>query len=176
MRPVAINLQQAVVPHSGHGLMEESPVYTVSLVGNFLDSPAASIPIHTITDYDVGQIRLAPPSSNSPSEAIRAQEVLTRVGLEPWCSRVTRTKLASTRSCHAVPRTRRLLGIPTAMIVWQPSSQALGTSATETISTNRNCNLCLRGACTPIRETESPCRFGRRTCSGSDHGLRPFID
>src|SRR5438270_2796153 len=44
MRHVAINVQEAVVPRSGHWLMEESPVYTVNLVRNFLDSPAAAIP------------------------------------------------------------------------------------------------------------------------------------
>src|SRR6516225_12348317 len=40
MRHVAINVQEAVVPHSGHWLMEESPAYTVSLVRKFLDSSA----------------------------------------------------------------------------------------------------------------------------------------
>src|SRR5204863_1144723 len=35
MRHVAINVQEAVVPRSGHWLMEESPVYTVNLVRQF---------------------------------------------------------------------------------------------------------------------------------------------
>ena len=39
MRHVATNVQEAVVPGSGHWLMEESPAYTVSLIRNFLDSP-----------------------------------------------------------------------------------------------------------------------------------------
>jgi hypothetical protein len=47
MRHVAINVQEAVVPRSGHWLMEESPVYTVNLVRTFLDSPAPAIPIRT---------------------------------------------------------------------------------------------------------------------------------
>ena len=38
MRHVAINVQEAVVPHSGHWLMEESPEYTVNLVRKFLES------------------------------------------------------------------------------------------------------------------------------------------
>jgi pimeloyl-ACP methyl ester carboxylesterase len=38
MRNVAVNVQEAVVPHSGHWLMEESPEYTVKLVRNFLES------------------------------------------------------------------------------------------------------------------------------------------
>ena len=44
MRHVAINVQEAVVPRSGHWLMEENPVYTVNLVRNFLDSPPAASP------------------------------------------------------------------------------------------------------------------------------------
>src|SRR6184192_849264 len=39
MRQVAINVQEAVVPGSGHWLMEERPSYTVTLIRNFLDSP-----------------------------------------------------------------------------------------------------------------------------------------
>jgi pimeloyl-ACP methyl ester carboxylesterase len=39
MRHVATNVQEAVVPGSGHWLMEESPVYTVNLLRKFLDSP-----------------------------------------------------------------------------------------------------------------------------------------
>src|SRR6202045_2879587 len=47
MRHVAINVQEEVVPRSGHWLMEESPVYTVNLVRNFLDSPVAASPVRT---------------------------------------------------------------------------------------------------------------------------------
>src|SRR6202041_1624870 len=43
-RHVAVNVQEAVVPRSGHWLMEESPVYTVDLVRKFLDSPAPASP------------------------------------------------------------------------------------------------------------------------------------
>jgi pimeloyl-ACP methyl ester carboxylesterase/quercetin dioxygenase-like cupin family protein len=39
MRHVATNVQEAVVPGSGHWLMEERPVYTVALVRKFLESP-----------------------------------------------------------------------------------------------------------------------------------------
>jgi pimeloyl-ACP methyl ester carboxylesterase len=42
MRHVATNVQEAVVPHSGHWLMEESPAYTVTLIRKFLDSPATA--------------------------------------------------------------------------------------------------------------------------------------
>lgn len=38
MRHVAINVHEAVVPHSGHWLMEENPEYTVKLVRDFLGS------------------------------------------------------------------------------------------------------------------------------------------
>ncbi|HEY9127557.1 MAG TPA: alpha/beta hydrolase [Acidobacteriaceae bacterium] len=37
MRNVATNVEQAVVPGSGHWLMEESPEYTVALLRRFLD-------------------------------------------------------------------------------------------------------------------------------------------
>lgn len=39
MRHVATDVREAVVPGSGHWLMEESPAYTVALIRNFLDSP-----------------------------------------------------------------------------------------------------------------------------------------
>lgn len=68
MRHVAVNVQEAVVPHSGHWLMEESPVYTISLVRKFLDSPATSIPVRTTTDNDVGEIRLAPSEFKFPQQ------------------------------------------------------------------------------------------------------------
>ena len=50
MRHVAINVQEAVVPRSGHWLMEESPVYTVNLVRQFLDSPAGAMLRHRRPD------------------------------------------------------------------------------------------------------------------------------
>jgi pimeloyl-ACP methyl ester carboxylesterase len=39
MRNVATNVQEAVVPGSGHWLMEERPEYTVHLMRTFLDAP-----------------------------------------------------------------------------------------------------------------------------------------
>ncbi len=42
MRNLATNVQEAVVPGSGHWLMEESPVYTVALIRKFIDSPPAA--------------------------------------------------------------------------------------------------------------------------------------
>jgi pimeloyl-ACP methyl ester carboxylesterase/uncharacterized RmlC-like cupin family protein len=41
MRNVAVNVQEAVIPKSGHWVMEENPVYTVALIRKFLDSPAS---------------------------------------------------------------------------------------------------------------------------------------
>jgi len=38
MRNVAVNVQEEVVPGSGHWLMEENPAYTVSLIRKFLDA------------------------------------------------------------------------------------------------------------------------------------------
>jgi pimeloyl-ACP methyl ester carboxylesterase len=46
---VAINVQEAVVPHSGHWLMEESPEYTVNSVRKFLES-AAPAPVRVAAD------------------------------------------------------------------------------------------------------------------------------
>ena len=60
MRHVAINVQEAVVPHSGHWLMEESPEYTVSLLRKFLDSPAPASPVRAAEEQDVGEKRLTP--------------------------------------------------------------------------------------------------------------------
>jgi pimeloyl-ACP methyl ester carboxylesterase/uncharacterized RmlC-like cupin family protein len=68
MRHVAINVQEAVVPRSGHWLMEESPAYTVSLVRRFLDSPVAAIPVHTTTENDLGEKRLTPSEFKFPQQ------------------------------------------------------------------------------------------------------------
>jgi pimeloyl-ACP methyl ester carboxylesterase/quercetin dioxygenase-like cupin family protein len=67
MRHVAINVQETVVPLSGHWLMEESPVYTVNLVRNFLDSPAA-IKVRTETEGDSGETRLTPAEFKFPQQ------------------------------------------------------------------------------------------------------------
>jgi pimeloyl-ACP methyl ester carboxylesterase len=41
-RSVAINVREAVVPNSGHWLMEESPAYTVALIRDYLKDPIAA--------------------------------------------------------------------------------------------------------------------------------------
>jgi pimeloyl-ACP methyl ester carboxylesterase len=41
-RAVAINVREAVVPNSGHWLMEESPTYTVALIRDYLKDPSAA--------------------------------------------------------------------------------------------------------------------------------------
>jgi len=46
MRNVAINVREAVVPNSGHWLMEESPAYTVALIRDYLKDPTAATPNH----------------------------------------------------------------------------------------------------------------------------------
>jgi hypothetical protein len=66
MRHVAINVQEAVVPRSGHWLMEESPIYTVNLFRKFLDSPAAAIPVSITADNNVGETRLTPSEFKFP--------------------------------------------------------------------------------------------------------------
>jgi pimeloyl-ACP methyl ester carboxylesterase len=38
-RAVAVNVREAVVPNSGHWLMEESPTYTVALIRDYLKDP-----------------------------------------------------------------------------------------------------------------------------------------
>jgi len=67
MRHVAINVQEAVVPRSGHWLMEESPVYTVDLIRRFLDSPGA-IPVRTTAGGDLGEKRLTPSEFDFPPQ------------------------------------------------------------------------------------------------------------
>src|ERR1700741_696665 len=67
MRHVAINVQEAVVPRSGHWLMEESPDYTVKLVRKFLDSPVTATPV-TTANNDVGENRLTPGEFKFPQQ------------------------------------------------------------------------------------------------------------
>jgi pimeloyl-ACP methyl ester carboxylesterase len=43
-RTVAVNVREAVVPNSGHWLMEESPTYTVALIRDYLKDPSAAAP------------------------------------------------------------------------------------------------------------------------------------
>jgi pimeloyl-ACP methyl ester carboxylesterase len=45
MRNVANNVQEEVVPGSGHWLMEEQPTYTVALIRKFVDAPPVAAPI-----------------------------------------------------------------------------------------------------------------------------------
>src|SRR6266704_2812954 len=68
MRHVAITVQEAVVPRSGHWLLEESPVYTVNLVRQFLDSSAPAIPVHTTANKVVGETRLTPSEFKFPQQ------------------------------------------------------------------------------------------------------------
>src|SRR5438034_6149726 len=83
MRHVAINVQEAVVPRSGHWLMEESPVYTVNLVRQFLDSSAPAIPVHTTANkFDDGA--KYPVFSANGSHGVF---VLATVAQEPGCTR-----------------------------------------------------------------------------------------
>jgi pimeloyl-ACP methyl ester carboxylesterase len=42
MRNVAVNVREAVVPNSGHWLMEENPTYTVTLIRDYLKDPSAA--------------------------------------------------------------------------------------------------------------------------------------
>jgi pimeloyl-ACP methyl ester carboxylesterase len=41
-RSVATNVREAIVPNSGHWLMEESPTYTVALIRDYLKDPTAA--------------------------------------------------------------------------------------------------------------------------------------
>lgn len=49
--------------------MEESPVYTVSLVRTFLDSPAASTPVRTTEDNDVRETRVTRSEFKFPQQS-----------------------------------------------------------------------------------------------------------
>jgi pimeloyl-ACP methyl ester carboxylesterase/uncharacterized RmlC-like cupin family protein len=68
MRHVAINVQEAVVPHSGHWLMEESPVYSVKLVRDFLDSPAPTSSVLAASDNDPGEKGVTPTEFKFPEQ------------------------------------------------------------------------------------------------------------
>jgi pimeloyl-ACP methyl ester carboxylesterase/quercetin dioxygenase-like cupin family protein len=68
MRHVATNVQELVVPGSGHWLMEERPDYTVAQIRTFLDSPQPAVTqssdVHKGSDF--GEIRLTPSEYNFP--------------------------------------------------------------------------------------------------------------
>ena len=101
MRHVAINVQEAVVPRSGHWLMEESPEYTVKLVRTFLDSPAAATPVRTAADNDVRQTRLIPSEFQISAAGQSGHGQFGRWwNRNPSCSAVIGMKVASTRSCR----------------------------------------------------------------------------
>lgn len=68
MRHVAINVQEAIVPRSGHWLMEESPDYTVKIVRKFLDSPVTATPSQTEADSDVREERVTPGELKFPPQ------------------------------------------------------------------------------------------------------------
>lgn len=68
MRHVAIDVQEAVVPRAGHWLMEESPVYTVNPVRNFLDSPVAASPARLASGNALGEKRLTPSEFEFPQQ------------------------------------------------------------------------------------------------------------
>jgi len=46
MHNVATNVREAVVPNSGHWLMEENPIFTVALIRDYLKDPAPATPAH----------------------------------------------------------------------------------------------------------------------------------
>src|SRR5258708_11785746 len=68
MRHVATNVQESVVPGSGHWLMEERPAYTVALIRKFLDSPQAPVSRSgdLQTSSDLGEKHLTPSEHNFP--------------------------------------------------------------------------------------------------------------
>lgn len=68
MRHVAVNVQEAVVPHSGHWLMEESPEYTDNLIRKFFESPSTAAPAQTVADRDVSEKRVAPGEFKFPQQ------------------------------------------------------------------------------------------------------------
>jgi quercetin dioxygenase-like cupin family protein len=68
MRNVALNVQEAVVPHSGHWLMEESPDYTVNLVRKFLESPATRGSVRATANGGTGETRLTPSEFKFPQQ------------------------------------------------------------------------------------------------------------
>jgi pimeloyl-ACP methyl ester carboxylesterase/quercetin dioxygenase-like cupin family protein len=63
MRHVATSVQEAVVPGSGHWLMEERPAYTVDLLRKFIDSPQIAA---TTPSSDAGEERITPAEFKFP--------------------------------------------------------------------------------------------------------------
>ncbi len=69
MRNVALNVQEAVIPNSGHWVMEESPDYTVALIRKFLDSPHPAAAETKDTPSSEGEERITPAEYKFPSRA-----------------------------------------------------------------------------------------------------------
>ena len=69
MRHVAVNVQEAVVPHSGHWLMEESPAYTDNVIRKFLESPASSMATRASPEIDSAETRLTPSEFKFPQQS-----------------------------------------------------------------------------------------------------------
>ena len=139
MRHLAVNVQEAVVPHSGHWLMEENPAYTVSLVRKFLDSPAPTMPTRAAAENHSGEKRLAPsefefPQQGNPGTGSSGVSGIQTVVLkgDPNETGVYTIMLRVPAHTHRLPRIR------TEMIAWQRSFQVPGESDTETSSTNPN--------------------------------------
>jgi hypothetical protein len=57
MRNIATNVQEEVVPGSGHWLLEEKPEYTVALIRKFLDAPLRIAPTRRPSERS-GEVRL----------------------------------------------------------------------------------------------------------------------
>ncbi len=68
MRHVAINVQEEVVPGSGHWLMEERPAYTVALIRRFIDAPSITQKVTSSTGVNVDEERLTPQEYKFPQQ------------------------------------------------------------------------------------------------------------
>jgi uncharacterized RmlC-like cupin family protein len=66
MRHVATNVQEVVVPGSGHWLMEERPEHTVALIRKFIDGPPVAHTVVGSADGDSGEERLTPAEYKFP--------------------------------------------------------------------------------------------------------------
>jgi len=66
MRHAATNVQEEVVPGSGHWLMEERPEYTVALVRGFIDGPPPDHTVASSAERGSGEVRIAPAEYKFP--------------------------------------------------------------------------------------------------------------
>lgn len=105
----------AVVPGSGHWLMEERPSYTVNLVRRFLDSPAV-VPVRTM-DSNVGETRLTPAEFKFPQQGNPETGRSGVSGIQTIVLKGGPNEAASSRTCSVCLRTHRLRRTRTAMIV-----------------------------------------------------------